>query len=127
MPIQRAGYAASTSGSSAIVTRSRNAATRAAHLHELFADPGVAGIVCVRGGYGSVQTLPLLDLARIGVDALKIEGRMKSPEYVATTVALYRALIDGGADAEVTLTAAKGRASAPARTRARARRGARGR
>jgi len=39
-----------------------------------------------------------LDLARIGVDALKIEGRMKSPEYVSTTVALYRALLDRGAE-----------------------------
>ncbi len=41
----------------------------------------------------------VLELAAIGVDALKIEGRMKSPEYVSTTVALYRALIDNGADA----------------------------
>jgi muramoyltetrapeptide carboxypeptidase len=31
---------------------------RAAHLQELFADPAVAGIVCVRGGYGSAQILP---------------------------------------------------------------------
>ena len=36
-------------------------ALRAAHLQELFADPAVAGIVCVRGGYGSAQILPLLD------------------------------------------------------------------
>lgn len=40
-----------------------------------------------------------LELASIGVDAFKIEGRMKSPEYVSTTVALYRALLDRGADA----------------------------
>lgn len=37
------------------------AALRAAHLQEAFADPAVAGIVCVRGGYGSAQLLPLLD------------------------------------------------------------------
>jgi muramoyltetrapeptide carboxypeptidase len=37
------------------------AAQRAAHLQEAFADPAVAGIVCVRGGYGSAQILPLLD------------------------------------------------------------------
>jgi putative protease len=37
----------------------------------------------------------VLDLVRLGVDALKIEGRMKSPEYAAATAKLYRALIDG--------------------------------
>jgi muramoyltetrapeptide carboxypeptidase len=36
-------------------------ALRAAHLQEAFADPTVAGIVCVRGGYGSAQLLPRLD------------------------------------------------------------------
>ena len=41
------------------------AAARAAHLQEAFADPGVAGIVCVRGGYGSAQILPLLDAGAI--------------------------------------------------------------
>jgi muramoyltetrapeptide carboxypeptidase len=42
-----------------------DAALRAAHLQEAFADPAVAGIVCVRGGYGSAQILPLLDAAAI--------------------------------------------------------------
>ena len=37
------------------------ASSRAAHLREVFADPDVAGVVCVRGGYGSAQILPLLD------------------------------------------------------------------
>jgi muramoyltetrapeptide carboxypeptidase len=37
------------------------AGLRAAHLQDAFADPAVAGIVCVRGGYGSAQLLPLLD------------------------------------------------------------------
>ena len=41
------------------------AALRAAHLQEAFADPAIAGIVCVRGGYGSAQLLPLLDPAAI--------------------------------------------------------------
>jgi muramoyltetrapeptide carboxypeptidase len=36
-------------------------ALRAAHLQEAFADPAIAGVVCVRGGYGSAQLLPLLD------------------------------------------------------------------
>ncbi|HZD59461.1 MAG TPA: peptidase U32 family protein, partial [Anaerolineae bacterium] len=34
------------------------------------------------------------ELARAGVRALKIEGRMKSPEYVATVVRVYRHAID---------------------------------
>ncbi len=37
-----------------------------------------------------------LELARLGVRALKIEGRMKSPEYAAAAVRLYRAVIDRG-------------------------------
>jgi muramoyltetrapeptide carboxypeptidase len=41
------------------------AARRAAHLQEVFADPGIAGIVCSRGGYGSAQILPLLDAEAI--------------------------------------------------------------
>ena len=36
----------------------------------------------------------LSDLMKIGVDSFKIEGRMKSAEYVAGTTALYRQLID---------------------------------
>jgi putative protease len=39
-----------------------------------------------------VTLLP--DLVRAGVAALKIEGRMKSPEYVATVVRVYRAALD---------------------------------
>jgi muramoyltetrapeptide carboxypeptidase len=35
---------------------------RAAALNEAWRDPSIAGIVAVRGGYGSVQVLPLLDL-----------------------------------------------------------------
>ncbi|MBE0448494.1 MAG: DUF3656 domain-containing protein [Actinobacteria bacterium] len=34
------------------------------------------------------------ELAKAGVKALKIEGRMKSPEYVATVVRIYRGAID---------------------------------
>ncbi len=36
-----------------------------------------------------------LDLASAGVDSLKIEGRKKSPLYVAATVDYYRRLLDG--------------------------------
>jgi muramoyltetrapeptide carboxypeptidase len=34
---------------------------RAAHLTDVWTDPSIAAVVCVRGGYGSVQVLPLLD------------------------------------------------------------------
>jgi len=42
-----------------------------------------------------LMTLELLpDIIRSGVKALKIEGRMKSPEYVAATVMVYRKYLD---------------------------------
>ena len=47
----------------------------------------------------SLKDLCLLDyveqLRGIGVDSLKIEGRMKRPEYVAAAVTAYRAAADG--------------------------------
>ena len=36
----------------------------------------------------------LCDLVEAGVDSLKVEGRMKSPEYVSAVVGVYRAVID---------------------------------
>jgi muramoyltetrapeptide carboxypeptidase len=39
------------------------AAVRAAAIHEAWRDPSIAGIIGVRGGYGSAQVLPLLDRA----------------------------------------------------------------
>jgi muramoyltetrapeptide carboxypeptidase len=50
---QEAGYLAGSAG------------LRAAHLQEVFADPAIAGIVCVRGGYGSAHLLPLLDAGAV--------------------------------------------------------------
>jgi putative protease len=38
----------------------------------------------------------VLSLASVGVDSLKIEGRMKSPEYVYHVTRLYRAILDRG-------------------------------
>src|SRR4051812_28492874 len=40
------------------------------------------------------------DLVRLGVSSLKIEGRLKGPEYVASTTRLYRKAIDGDAPTE---------------------------
>ena len=38
---------------------------RAADLNAMFADPEVAGIICLRGGYGASRTLPYLDFELI--------------------------------------------------------------
>jgi U32 family peptidase len=38
----------------------------------------------------------VLKLAEIGIDGLKIEGRMKSPEYVWNVTRLYREILDRG-------------------------------
>ena len=46
------------------------------------------------------------ELARLGVSSLKIEGRLKGPEYVAATTALYRAAIDAQREARRTRLAA---------------------
>ena len=37
------------------------------------------------------------DIVRLGVSSLKIEGRLKGPEYVAATTRLYRRAVDGPA------------------------------
>jgi putative protease len=42
----------------------------------------------------------LPELARLGVASLKIEGRLKSPEYVANITRIYRNALDSLADAE---------------------------
>ena len=42
-----------------------DAATRAAAFRTAWIDPDVAALIAVRGGYGSVQILPLLDAAEI--------------------------------------------------------------
>jgi muramoyltetrapeptide carboxypeptidase len=43
-----------------------SAGERASELAGAFADPAVDAVICLRGGYGSGQLLPLLDLERIG-------------------------------------------------------------
>lgn len=47
--LQRAGYLAGS------------AETRAAVLMDAWRDPGIRGLIAIRGGYGSAQVLPLLD------------------------------------------------------------------
>jgi muramoyltetrapeptide carboxypeptidase len=42
-----------------------SAGERAAELESAFADPAVDAVMCLRGGYGSGQLLPLIDVERI--------------------------------------------------------------
>ena len=68
-----------------------------------FAIPGSASLAIP--GYGHFFGMrdlflgrDVLELAEIGIDALKIEGRMKSPEYAYNVTRLYREILDRGAD-----------------------------
>ena len=61
-----------------------------------------------QGGTGhdlSLKDLSLLpflrELAALGIDSFKIEGRLKRPEYVAAAVTACRAALDGAADADI--------------------------
>jgi putative protease len=60
------------------------------------ADPGTAGSYLLSPrDLNMSKNMP--DLVNSGITALKIEGRMKRPEYVATVVRVYRALLDRAA------------------------------
>ena len=66
-----------------------------------------------RGYYFSCNDLKtgeeVLRLRELGVDSLKIEGRMKPPEWVAAVSSYYRALLDGGREKEAKEAEAKAR------------------
>jgi muramoyltetrapeptide carboxypeptidase len=51
-----------------------SAEERARELETAFADPAVDAVMCVRGGYGSGQLLPLIDLERIAASAKPLIG-----------------------------------------------------
>jgi muramoyltetrapeptide carboxypeptidase len=51
-----------------------SAAERAAELEGAFADSAVDAVMCVRGGYGSGQLLPLLDLERLAASGKPLIG-----------------------------------------------------
>ena len=59
-----------------------------------------------------LELLP--DLVRAGVVSLKIEGRLKSPEYVASITGIYRAALDALRTAEDGLAGATAGAPKPA-------------
>ncbi len=63
---------------------------------------------CAENGTGndlSLKDLSLIEradeLTELGIDSLKIEGRMKRPEYVAAAVTAIRSTLDGKADKEI--------------------------
>lgn len=51
-----------------------SAEERAGELEAAFAEPAVDAVMCVRGGYGSGQLLPLLDLERIAATGKPLIG-----------------------------------------------------
>jgi putative protease len=62
---------------------------------ELSGSPGYGHFFSVRDLFLGREVLELADL---GIDALKIEGRMKSPEYAFNVTRLYREILDRRAD-----------------------------
>lgn len=63
---------------------------------------------CAENGTGndlSLKDLSLIEradeLTALGIDSLKIEGRMKRPEYVAAAVTAIRSTLDGKTDKEI--------------------------
>ena len=48
----------------------------------------------------SLDTLPTL--VKLGINSFKIEGRMKTPEYVATVTKIYRKYLKGNTIDELT-------------------------
>lgn len=60
-----------------------------------------------------LQAAPLVpELCRAGISALKIEGRLKTPEYVANTTAFYRRAVDRAMESGQTLSPEEERALA---------------
>ena len=87
--------------SGALTGRSGNRGECAQICRSLFSrDEGARENACDEGHFFSCRDLSLgtdiLKLAEIGIDSFKIEGRMKSPEYVYHTTRLYRRILDDG-------------------------------
>ncbi|HVP19880.1 MAG TPA: peptidase U32 family protein, partial [Spirochaetia bacterium] len=84
----------------ALTGRSANRGDCAQICRSTFCEEGDGGRRHGEGSHFSCRDLSLgtdvLKLAEIGIDALKIEGRMKSPEYVFHVTRLYREILDKG-------------------------------
>jgi putative protease len=83
----------------------------------LYQRGGQGGIAPASGYYFSPGDLQLLEhipgLAAAGINALKIEGRMKSADYVGTVVSAYRLVLDaieGGSGENIRQAIEKGQA-----------------
>lgn len=65
---------------------------RAADLHEMFADPDVAAIQTMRGGYGTVDVLPLIDYARVA-ETPKVFVGLSDVTYLHLALARHARLV----------------------------------
>jgi muramoyltetrapeptide carboxypeptidase len=62
-------------------------AQRAADLNAAFADPGIRGVICTRGGYGAQRIVDLIDLAAVRRDPKVVAG---FSDITALQLALWR-------------------------------------
>jgi muramoyltetrapeptide carboxypeptidase len=75
--------------------------TRAAAFRKAWSDPSIAALIAVRGGYGSVQLLPLLDVAEIQRTAKAFIGYSDTTSLLAWLtgacgiVSFHGPMIDG--------------------------------
>ncbi|MEH0842254.1 LD-carboxypeptidase [Micromonospora sp. CPCC 205711] len=60
---------------------------RAADLNTAFADPGIRGVVCTRGGYGAQRVVDLIDMAAVRRDPKVVAG---FSDITALQFALWR-------------------------------------
>jgi muramoyltetrapeptide carboxypeptidase len=65
---------------------------RAADLQEMFADPEVGAIQTTRGGYGTVDVLPLIDYARVA-DTPKVFVGLSDVTYLHLALARHAGLV----------------------------------
>ena len=65
---------------------------RAADLQEMFADPEVGAIQTMRGGYGTVDVLPLIDYARVA-EMPKVFVGLSDVTYLHLALARYAGLV----------------------------------
>lgn len=87
------GYSGQCLFSSVLGGRSGNRGRCAGPCRLPYSD--ARGNVCYPLSLKDMYTLPILpELIKAGVNSFKIEGRMKSPEYVAGVSAVYRRYID---------------------------------
>ena len=75
-----------------------SAEERARELEDAFADPAVDAVMCVRGGYGSGQLLPLIDLERIAAAGKPLIG-MSDITHLQVPLAAAGGGVSVGADA----------------------------